>query len=121
MTFLITGEDEDINNLIQKLKSEFEAKDLDEVKNFLGMEIELNTEQLKITQRTQIQKMLRKFNMEESKTANTPMIKGFQVDKNEEIITKVPYREIIGSLMFVSTVSRPDITYATSYLSRYLD
>jgi hypothetical protein len=34
---------------------------------------------------------------------------------------KVPYREAIGSLMYASVATRPDITYAVSALSRFLD
>ena len=33
----------------------------------------------------------------------------------------LPYREVVGSLMFVAIVSRPDIAYAVSVLSRFLD
>lgn len=32
-----------------------------------------------------------------------------------------PYREAIGSLMYASVATRPDITYAVSALSRFLD
>ncbi|GJQ78565.1 hypothetical protein Trydic_g11676 [Trypoxylus dichotomus] len=45
---------------------------------------------------------------------------GFKIDISEDIIN-VPYRELIGSLMYLSTISRPDILFVTSYLSRYLD
>lgn len=36
-------------------------------------------------------------------------------------MVQVPYRELAGSLMYLSVVSRPDITYSVSYLSQYLD
>ncbi|WP_337230554.1 hypothetical protein, partial [Proteus terrae] len=71
---------------------------------------------MKITQSKHIEKIVVKINMQNCNGAKTPMIKGFQVDNNENIIHNVPYREIIGSLMYISTVSRPDITFATSYL-----
>lgn len=31
----------------------------------------------------------------------------------------VPYQELIGSLLFLSNVSRPDITFAVNYLSKF--
>jgi ribonuclease HI len=34
---------------------------------------------------------------------------------------KTPYREAIGSLMYASVATRPDITHAVSALSRFLD
>lgn len=36
-------------------------------------------------------------------------------------IEEIPYREAVGSLMFVATVSRPDITYAVNQASRFLN
>lgn len=59
--------------------------------------------------------------MKDCKGTKTPITKGFQVESNEEISEDIPYRQIIGSLMFVATVSRPDIAYSVSYLSQYLD
>lgn len=36
-------------------------------------------------------------------------------------IIDVPYRQLIGGLMYLSTSTRPDITFSVSYLSRFLD
>jgi hypothetical protein len=36
-------------------------------------------------------------------------------------MAKVPYREAIGSLMYASVATRPDITFAISYLSQFLE
>ncbi len=34
---------------------------------------------------------------------------------------KVPYREAIGSLMYASVTTHPDITFAISTLSQFLE
>jgi len=34
---------------------------------------------------------------------------------------KVPFREAVGSLMYAACVSRPDIMFAISVVSRYLE
>ncbi|XP_059060214.1 uncharacterized protein LOC131853364 [Achroia grisella] len=57
--------------------------------------------------------------MKECREVTTPMEAGFNADTKE--IIKVPYKELIGSLLFISSNSRPDITFAISYLSRFLD
>ncbi|KAK9753068.1 hypothetical protein QE152_g3694 [Popillia japonica] len=39
----------------------------------------------------------------------------YRTDKN------VPYREAVGSLMFLATTSRPDIMYAVNVISRHVN
>lgn len=92
-----------------------------EVELFLGMEITRTIDTLKITQTRQIDKMLKIFGMEHCNATETPMTKGYQVNKGDEIIQDIPFRQLIGGLMFISTTSRLDITYATSFLSQYLE
>ncbi|UYV61822.1 hypothetical protein LAZ67_1006725 [Cordylochernes scorpioides] len=52
--------------------------------------------------------------------SGTPMELNFQAEQNQEDI-KVPYRQLIGSLLYVATITRPDIIFPVSYLSRTLD
>lgn len=60
--------------------------------------------------------------MSECKTMETPMEFNFQgSEKSEKVLTNIPYRELIGCLTYLCMVTRPDICYATSTLSRYLD
>lgn len=107
---------------INKLKEEFNVRDLGEVKEYIGMEIHREQNILKIKQEKMINKIIEKFGMESCKGVNTPIeATKSKNNEEEEIITNVPYRELIGCLTYISTTSRPDITYATSYLSRYLD
>ncbi|KAG7302945.1 hypothetical protein JYU34_012939 [Plutella xylostella] len=107
---------------IKKLKEEFNVRDLGEVKKYIGMEIHREQNILKIKQEKMINKIIEKFGMESCKGVNTPIeVTKSKNNEEEDIITNVPYRELIGCLTYISTTSRPDITYATSYLSRYLD
>ncbi|CAH0730530.1 unnamed protein product, partial [Brenthis ino] len=58
--------------------------------------------------------------MQDCKGISTPMEVGLNVDEKEEILTNIPYRELVRSLMYLATISRPDIAYATGFLSRYM-
>ena len=54
--------------------------------------------------------MLKKFNMEDSKTVSTPMITSCKLSKddNSDSVDHTLYRSMIGSLLYVTTTC-PDI------------
>lgn len=118
---LLMGNKCEINKISSLLKEEFNAKDMGKVSNYLGIEIRKTENTLKLSQKKFIKNILKKYNMLDCKELKTPMENNFSVPETEEIISNVPYRELIGSLTYLSTISRPDITFATSFLSRYLD
>lgn len=115
---LLTGNTQET---IEKLKHEFKAKNLGELNKFLGMEIKREGNTLKITQEEYIDKILKRFNMTDCKGKKTPMEVKFQIETTRKEIIKQPYRELIGSLLYIATISRPDIAFAVSYLSRKLE
>lgn len=117
---LITGPDQEVEGLLRDLHREFKIKVMGEVTSFLGMEISRNKEGLKINQSRVISRLLEEFSMEESRAVSTPMEINFQMN-TDDIIQDIPYRRLICSLMYLSLLTRPDIAYSASYLSRYLD
>lgn len=114
---LILGED---TQILSKLKHEFKVKDLGDIREYLGLEISRHNNIIEIKQERMIQKILEKFNVLNCKGSSTPMECNFSYENTGEIMD-VPFKELIGCLLYISTNSRPDITYAVSYLSRYLD
>ncbi|KAL7290783.1 hypothetical protein TKK_0015529 [Trichogramma kaykai] len=104
-------------------------KDLGEPKMYLGMEIQRDRSDRKIVlkQSQYIKQILEKFKMTECKPQETPMItrqakkiESKNSEKQKEMITPFhgPYREAIGSLLYLAGVTRPDIAYAVNLLSR---
>lgn len=117
---LITGKD--VEKTIVELKLQFNTRDMGNLSTFLGITYDFEKDKVRISQKPMINKILEKFRMENCNGASTPLEQNFNVSQEEEEdIIEVPYRELIGSLMYLSIGSRPDITYAVSYLSRYLD
>ncbi|XP_071632817.1 uncharacterized protein [Temnothorax longispinosus] len=43
------------------------------------------------------------------------------VENEKEVENRSPYREAVGSLMFLSVVSRPDIAYAVNTVAKFLN
>lgn len=60
--------------------------------------------------------------MSEANPCTTPVDNNVILIKNvDENTINFPYREAVGALMFLSIVSRPDISYALNIVSRYLN
>ena len=59
--------------------------------------------------------------MEDCNGVRNPMVSGSKVDMDEngERIDETFYKQIIGSLMYITT-TRPDLQFAVSLLSRYM-
>lgn len=96
-------------------------KDLGNVEYCLGIEFSTKVGEVQLSQRTYIRKLLEKFNMIEANPVKTPLEPGTVLTK-EKCKTEdreYPYRELIGWLMYLSIVTRPDISYAVSYLSQF--
>lgn len=108
----------------EKLTQEFSVKDKGELKNFLGLEIEYEKGNgiLKINQRRYILGILRRFNFENCKQCVTPIESKVNLSIcGNETTTNKPVKELIGCLMYLMLGSRPDLSFAINYLSRYQD
>lgn len=70
--------------------------------------------------------MLEKFKLEDAHPVSVPAEPGTQIvhapnfeDNNAKQVKNIPYRELIGSLLFVARVSHPDIEFAVNRASQY--
>ncbi|KAE8676564.1 Detected protein of confused Function [Hibiscus syriacus] len=122
---------QEIINLKQKLSKQFAMKDLGAAKQILRMRIKRDTKSgtLMLSQVEYINKVLSKFNMQDTKPVSTPLGVHFRLSKeqspktNEEraYMVKVSYASAIGSLMYVMVCTRPDIAHAVGAVSRYMN
>ena len=65
-------------------------------------------------------KILEKFNKDDSGVARTPLDNSLHLSKNRgKGISQVEYSRIIGSLMYLMSYTRPNTAYMVSRLSRY--
>lgn len=118
---VISSSDQLIKEIIEYLKQAFQIKELN-LRYFVGMEIERINNCIHIHQRNYIQQIIDKFGMNTANPASTPADVNVIITKNlDENVVNFPYREAIGSLLFLSTVSRPDISFSVNVLSRYVN
>ena len=107
----------------------FSMKDLGEAAYILGIKIyrDRSRKLLGLSQSTYIDKILKRFNMHESKKGFLPMSHGVSLSKAQcpstqderDRMTKIPYASAIGSIMYAMICTRPDVSYALSATSRY--
>ena len=94
--------------------------DLGKLRMFLGIEINRSDDGMFLSQQVYTRQILKKFGMEECKAVRTPMVikPGNDGGENESVPEK-PFRELIGSLMFLMLNTRPDISAAINFYSRF--
>ncbi|KAJ9551376.1 hypothetical protein OSB04_015421 [Centaurea solstitialis] len=107
----------------------FAMKDLGNAAYILGIRIyrDRTKRLIGLSQSTYLDKILKKFNMSESKKGYLPMQHGIRLSKNqcpstsEELdrMSRIPYASAIGSIMYAMTCTRPDVSFALSMVSRY--
>lgn len=119
--------EEAINSFIDVLDSRFPCKRQGDLKHFLGMEIHRNRLEKKIwiTQMQYTNRVLERFSLLSCKTRQVPMSPSvpptLTIPNPEDIqaARTLPYRELTGSLQYLSTMSRPDITFAVNRMSSF--
>lgn len=119
---LISGTNqESIEEFLEQIRSEFKIT-LGSLGSFLGMQIsQLEDGSIGLHQEKYTMKILEKFQMSESNPVPTPAVQDEPEDDEEVISESVPYRQAVGSLMYLMTASRPDIAFAVGKASRALE
>jgi hypothetical protein len=121
---LVAGKDVTIVTKIKKaLMTIFDVRDLQAPKMFLGMEITRKDNTLTLTQVRHTKDLIKKFDMGDAKPKAIPMSPGTILSRHEgKLLDKESsrYNELIGSLMWLSSCTRPDITQAVGALARHM-
>jgi hypothetical protein len=96
-------------------------KDLGLMQYFLGLVVWQCPEKIFLNQGKYAVEILKRFDMLEWKSMNTPMETKLKllVDTLSELVDATLYRQIIGSLMYLRN-TRPNILFVVNTLSQYL-
>ena len=115
-----------IRNIKARLTSTFDVRDLGEAKYFLGISIhrDRHEQTLKMSQDRLSSELTDKYGLREAKTKRVPMSPKVQVTQAKEgqLLDKEVYRysELVGSLLYLSVCTRPDIAQAVGVLARHM-
>lgn len=126
---IFSNNEEKENQLKDLLNKNFKMKDMGVATSILGIRITRNFEQktISIDQKSYIEDILKRFKMLDCNPVTTPLDVNQKISSEmspkscseKEDMKLIPYREAIGSLLFAGLITRPDISFAVNFLSRY--
>ena len=106
------------------IASKFTVRDLGELHHFLGVKVIQNKDSnsIWIGQETYARELIKKFKMEESNAVSTPIQLGSNLVKaveEDDMFDQEIYQSAVDSLLYLSTRTRPDISYAVSSVAPF--
>ena len=112
------------NDFIANFKSFLGANkvnDLGTPRNLLQMKIDVSNDRIEVSQVKHIEKCIERFGLGKADCSRTmiPMDESESLRKAETPDMSLPYREIVGSLLWIARCTRPDIMHAVAYLGQF--
>jgi hypothetical protein len=120
---IITGSSErGITAFKEEMKRAFRMSDLGKLSFYLGLEVLQNKDGIMVTQTAYAQRILEKCGMGDCNPCTTPTENRLKLTKNSTAATvdATEFRSTVGSLRYL-VHTRPDITFAVSYVSRFME
>jgi hypothetical protein len=119
-----------IETIKRKLANLFKITDIGRLKYCLGFEIDRDRDckTLKMHQSAYISSIIKRANMESCKIATTPGNPSLKLSKSMcptsiddiEYMKKVPYRQLVGAMLYLVSGTRPDLAFSVSQVCRYM-
>ena len=113
-----------LNETKELLKQSFKMKDLGQISWFLGIQFKQTNNGIEMSQSHYLRTILERFGMDQCKPRSTPCELKLSA-YTDEIDDDCPedertYREIVGSLVYAMTCTRPDLSWVVTKLSQHL-
>lgn len=125
---LIIGKLEKIDAFKGEIKKHFVAKDLGPASQILSMQVtKEDGGSITLDQTSYVDEILHTFKMNDAKPAATPLDPSIKYsyandqewEKVKEDSKMIPYRQAVGSLLYLACGSRPDLSYPSTYMSQF--
>jgi len=108
--------------IINVLKTEFKVNDMGELDWLLGIQITFTDDGFTLSQTTFIDTILNHFPLQDWNPISTPSDSNHQwkaTNDEDERTDTTAYHQIIGSVMYVVTGTRPDLVYTITNLTPF--
>ncbi|XP_047335919.1 uncharacterized mitochondrial protein AtMg00810-like [Impatiens glandulifera] len=106
----------------KQMMKEFEMSDLGLLTYYFSIEVDQKKNIIEVKQETYVEKVLKRFAMEDCNSSKYPMETKLQLRKNmeESLVDPKKYKRIIGFVMYLMH-TQPDIFYVVGIVSRYME
>ena len=114
--------DEEINNVKASIAERFQVKDMGELKYILGQQVIQKNSKVWIGQPTYTENILKKFGMESCKPVETLVdfsSKLIKATDDSEMLNQEEYQQAVGCLLYLSSATRPDITFTVKNVAKF--
>lgn len=109
-----------LSEIKNQLHNRFKMKDLGQISWFLGIQFKHENDCIKMNQTQYLTNLLRKYNMIDCKSRATPCELKLNFSSDATCECSLKYREIVGSLIYAMTCTRPDLCFIVTILSQHL-
>ena len=120
---------QELDDVKQALSARFKMKDLGPARYCLGLQIDRNRARrtLRISQSQYLRDVLARFGMQDCRPVHAPLDPNQTLSKadcptthaDRTEMAKLPYRAVVGAVMFAMLMTRPDLAFAIGLLSRF--
>ena len=113
----------DIQKYIDAIADKFDVTDMGKLHHFVGIKIKyLPDGKIWIGQPAYVRKVLKKFEMDNCKSVASPVESGTKLIKGkdgDQLVDQELYQSAVGSLLYLSTKTQPDIAFAVGNVARF--
>lgn len=117
---LIYNDDATRDSVVARLKDKYDVQVCGELKWILGQRVTTTDDAITLDQQLYASKILDNFGMSHCTPVTTPAVEAAPASATDEQVDLSTYRSVVGSLLYATNCTRPDLAFATSTACRYM-
>ena len=113
-----------MNHVKEMIAQRFNVRDLGQLKSFLGVQVKQDNDGIWIGQPGYATKVIEKFGMLQCKPVATPVDTSQKLKKGDggdATVDQTLYQSAVGSLLYLSGWTRPDIAFAVRNVAKFTE
>ncbi|XP_067943244.1 uncharacterized protein [Watersipora subatra] len=119
---IMSDDDASLMQVKHALSNQFKMKDFGPLHYCLGVNIDQHESSISLDQQYYLQQVINRFGMQDSNPVSTPAdinVKLIKYDGISKPVDSKKYQAMVGSLLYASVATCPDIAQAISEVSKY--